>query len=173
MALHHLRDGDSAEEVAQECLHRVVAAVAQGKLRDPARLGGFARAIAHHVIVDVIRSRRRAASSESGITDVAVPAEDQLTLLVAAEDRARVHAALARLSPGDREILRASFFDGLSSQELAARLGEPGPRVRKRKERALARLRDALQAGPGHTPERGPTLSTTDWSTTAPKGMSR
>jgi RNA polymerase sigma-70 factor (ECF subfamily) len=174
MALHHLRDGDVAAEVAQECLQRVVASLAEGKLRDPARLGAFTRAIAHHVIVDVIRSRRRAPAGETDLARVPAPVEDQLLTLIAEEERDRVRAALATLSPLDREILRASFYEGLSPQDLAARLGEPGPRIRKRKERALARLRDALQAASGHNGRTVPTPTVpTSTATVSPTGTPR
>ena len=174
MALHHLRDGDVAAEVAQECLQRVVASLAEGKLRDPARLGAFARAIAHHVIVDVIRSRRRTPGGETELADVPAPAEDQLATLIVEEERDRVRAALATLSPLDREILRASFYEGLSPQDLAARLGEPGPRIRKRKERALTRLREALQTASGHNERSFPTpTARTSTPTVSPTGTSR
>jgi DNA-directed RNA polymerase specialized sigma24 family protein len=38
-------------------------------------------------------------------------------------------------------VLRLSFYEGLAPAEIAERLAEPAPRVRKRKARALDRLR--------------------------------
>lgn len=148
MALCALRDGDAADDVAQESLARVLQALREGRLRNPERLGAFARAIAHHVIVDTLRTRLRVTSL--GSSPELAGEEDALRTLVSAEQAARVRAALERLSAGDREILRLSFFEGLTPQELAHRLREPGARVRKRKERALERLRAVLVGAAGH-----------------------
>ena len=146
--MHDLRDADLAEEVAQESLTRLVQALREGRVQDPAHLGAFARAIARHVIVDTIRARQR--QSETGTTEEPVSEEDSLGALVSAEQAARVRAALEQLSPGDREILRLSFFEGLTPQQVAGRVGEPSPRVRKRKERALERLRKVYLERSGH-----------------------
>ena len=136
--MHDLRDSDLAEEVAQESLTRLVLALREGRLQNPAHLGAFTRAIARHVIVDMLRARQRLAAT--GPTAEPASDEDSLGAMVSAEQAARVHSALERLSAGDRQILRLSFFEGLTPQQVAERVGEPSPRVRKRKERALERL---------------------------------
>ena len=59
MGLYRLADPEAAEEAAQESLARVLAAVRQGRLEDPTRLGAFARSVAHHVIVEMQRARAR------------------------------------------------------------------------------------------------------------------
>jgi RNA polymerase sigma factor (sigma-70 family) len=155
MALHDLRDAELAEEVAQESMVRLVDALREGRLQDTARLGAFARSIARHVIVDTLRARRRI----TGIDSTPEPAtdEDSLGTLISAERATRVRGALERLSAGDREILRLSFFEGLTPQQLAERIGEPSPRVRKRKERALERLRKVFLEESGHGTEAAPT----------------
>jgi len=152
MALCALRDGDAADDVAQESLARVLQALREGRLRNPERLGAFARAIAHHVIVDTLRTRLRVTSL--GSSPELAGEEDALRTLVSAEQAARVRAALERLSAGDREILRLSFFEGLTPQELATRSGAPSARIRKRKERALERLRAVFLGSTRH--ETGP-----------------
>ena len=155
MALHDLRDPDLAEEVAQDTMVRLVQALREGRLQDPAHLGAFTRAIARHVIVDTLRGRQRlvaTATPEEPASD-----EDTLGALVSAEQATRVRAALAELSAGDRDILRLSFFEGLTPQQLAERTGEPSPRVRKRKERALERLRKVFLEESGHGMATGPT----------------
>ena len=155
MALHDLRDADLADEVAQDTMVRLVQALREGRLQDPASLGAFTRAIARHVIVDTLRARQRLAAT--GTSEEPASEEDSLGALVAAEQAARVRAALAQLSAGDREILRLSFFEGLTPQQLAERTGEPSPRVRKRKERALERLRTVFLGRSGHGTATGPT----------------
>ena len=148
MAMHDLRDPDLAEEVAQESLTRLVQALREGRLQDPAHLGAFTRAIARHVIVDVLRARQR--QSATATTEEPASEEDSLGALVSAEQATRVRAAMEQLSGGDRDILRLSFFEGLTPQQIAERTGEPPPRVRKRKERALERLRTAFLERSGH-----------------------
>jgi len=151
MALSALRDVDAAEEVAQESIARVVQAIGEGRLRDPQSLGAFTRAIARHVIVDALRTGQRVTAL--GPEHEPASEGDPLGSLVAGEQADRVTAALQCLSAGDRELLRLCFFEGLTPQELGARLGEPSPRIRKRKERALERLREAFFQGRGHAAE--------------------
>ena len=158
MAMHDLRDPDLAEEVAQDTMVRLVHALREGRLQDPAHLGAFTRAIARHVIVDTLRARQRLAAT--GTAEEPASEEDSLGALVSAEQAARVRAALEQLSAGDREILRLSFFEGLTPQELAERTGEPSPRVRKRKERALDRLRKVFLEASGHGTAARPTQLT-------------
>jgi len=156
MALSALRDGNAAEEVAQESIARVVQALRDGRLRHLASLGAFARAIAQHVIVDTRRSQGRLVPLAGDETGTAAPGCDALANLVSAEETARLTAGLETLSASDREILHLSFYEGLTPRELARRLGQPGARLRKRKQRALQRLRLLLQSR-GHESGRRPT----------------
>lgn len=157
MALSALRDLEAAEEVAQESLARVVLAIREGRPRDPHSLGAFARGIARHVIVDTLRARQR--ETTLGLEHERPAEGDPLATLLSAEQAARIRAALEQLSSGDRELLRLSFFEGMTPQEVAERLGEPSTRIRKRKERALARLREAFLQTGGHTGDSIPTQS--------------
>ncbi len=145
MALRALGDPEAAEEAVQETLVRALEALRDGRLSDPGKLGAFVRGIARHVITDIHRARQRTAPLRTAPgADPASTANDPLAALVTAEERERVRLALTQLSASDREILRLSFFEGLGPVDIAERLGEPALRVRKRKSRALSRLRQAL-----------------------------
>lgn len=157
MALQRLADVEAAEEVAQESLARLLAAVREGRLEHPAKLGAFARAIAYHVIVDTIRARSRHQPIATVDHRLAAAGPDPLSLLLSGEEKARVRAALVTLSSADRELLRLCFFDGLAPADLAGRLNQPADRIRKRKQRALERLRRALLGLPGHGTGPSPT----------------
>ena len=151
IALRRLGDISAAEEVAQETLTRTLQSVQEGRLEDRARLPAYVRAIAQHVIADTYRARSRAVSLEA-VPGQNFPDSKQNPLrdVLSEEDRRRVRDALAYLSPQDREILRLSYYEGLSAKEIASAHGEPAPRIWKRKSRALERLRAAyrsLQAG--------------------------
>lgn len=163
IALRSLSDAEAAEEVVQETLARGLEALENGRLNDSDNLGAYFRGICHHVIVDTIRARQRITSLDA-LPERAYgnPSSDALHTLISEEQKARVVRALKELSPRSRECLRLSFYEGLKPAEVAARLGEPGPRIRKRRSRALQRLREVFfeQAGSigGHKTEESSTL---------------
>ena len=163
IALRSLSDAEAAEEVVQETLARGLEALDNGRLIDPDKLGAYFRGICHHVIVDTIRARQRTTRLDA-MPERAYgnPSRDALHTLISEEQKARVVRALMELSPMSRECLRLSFYEGLKPAEVAARLGEPGPRVRKRRSRALQRLREVFfeQTGSigGHKTEESSTL---------------
>lgn len=144
MALRALGSTDAADEAVQETLARLVAVVREGRTV-PENIGAFACGIARHVIADAQRARNRPASVD--VEGIAHPGADPLLALVSREEKARVRQAMAGIPAGDREILRLAFYEGLPSRDIAERLGERGDRVRKRKQRALERLRRSFLAG--------------------------
>ena len=159
IALRALGDADAAQEVAQETIARALRAIVDGRLRDARAMGGFVRGIARHVIADEIRRRHRTVPLEPEFADPAGDA-DPLDALVHAEQAAAVRRAMRQLSPGDRRIIHLSFVDGLTPAAVAERLHEPAVRIRKRKSRALERLRAALlTTAAGHEVPASPTLS--------------
>ncbi len=145
VALRLLSDAEAAEEVVQETLARGLEALEDGRLNDSDKLGAYFRGICHHVIVDTIRARQRTTSLDAlPETTDGNPSSDALHTLISREQKERVVRALKELSPTSRECLRLIFYEGLKPAEVAARLGEPGPRIRKRRSRALQRLREVF-----------------------------
>jgi RNA polymerase sigma factor (sigma-70 family) len=65
------------------------------------------------------------------------------------ERAAHLNAALAQLPPEHREVLQLAIFQGLGWAAIAQRLGCSEAAAKKRRERALARLRVALQPAVG------------------------
>jgi RNA polymerase sigma-70 factor (ECF subfamily) len=150
MALHALGDPEAAEEAVQETLVRALEALRDGRPRDPKKLGAFVRGIARHVIADAHNARSRSAPLDAvPETERGTVNDDPLSALITEEERDRVRRALAQLSAADRDILHLSFFEGMTPVDIAERLGEPALRIRKRKSRALRRLRDAFARGAG------------------------
>lgn len=147
MALRALNDPDAAEEVAQESLARGLEAMEAGQFRDEGSVGAYFRGICRHVIVDRIRRESRLTSLNT-LPDqpdqAALP--DALHALISRERKEQVLRALSELPPQSLECLRLSFYEGLKPSEIARRLGEPGPRVRKRHQRALDKLREVFFA---------------------------
>ncbi|MFO0696445.1 MAG: sigma-70 family RNA polymerase sigma factor [Polyangiales bacterium] len=62
-------------------------------------------------------------------------------------DGARLGAALAALTEEQRAVLVLGYFEGLSSSEIAERLGIPLGTVKSRVHAAMARLREQLRSG--------------------------
>lgn len=94
--------------------------------------------------LDRLRSaqhRREVAVEEVSPTRPSVPAEDP-TL---APDRRAVRAALESLPEEQRIVIELSYFQGLSSSEIAERMGSPIGTVKSRTAAALGKLRTAMK----------------------------
>lgn len=98
------------------------------------------------------RRERLIAGDASTIVPGAVRAVDQgpgpRTQMVGVEAEARLDAALARLSPDDREAITLARVQGLSLQEVAERMGRTRNAVALLLSRALRKLKDEM-----HGPE--------------------
>lgn len=147
-AIRAFDDPREAEEVVQESLARALEAVRDGRAPGRDRLGGYVRGILRHVIADHWRRKADERGAVGG-GDVPDRRDSALEDLVSGEERARVRAALADLSDPDREILRLVYYDRLTSAEIARRSGEAEATVRKRKSRAMERLRRAFRRAEG------------------------
>jgi len=141
----------------QETLARAVVAIGKGRPHEPDKLPAFVAGIARHVITDMIRLRKRAVSLAIVPEGMNWSEGDALDCLISAADRAAIRSALNGLSPADRDLLRLCYYEGLTPLEVASRTGEPAERIRKRKSRALDRLREAINRG--HDAARAPTMN--------------
>ena len=120
---------------------------------DEARLwlyGVCRRVLANHDRGD-LRRNRLAARLRTALAEQAVPdPAGDVALTVS------VREAMARLRPGDRELLQLAAWEGLEPRELAVVLRIPARSARTRLSRARARLRTELGGdeppGPGHVP---------------------
>jgi RNA polymerase sigma-70 factor (ECF subfamily) len=97
-------------------------------------------------LIDRLRSRRRLAirapeAWDGAGLDVQRSAEDQVLLGIEYGD---LGAALNRLSPELRDVLRATALDGLTTAEAARLLRIPTGTVKTRLMRARAQLREQL-----------------------------
>jgi RNA polymerase sigma-70 factor (ECF subfamily) len=63
-------------------------------------------------------------------------------------DRAKIRRVLADLPKEQREVLLLGYFEGLSSSEIAGRLGIPIGTVKSRVAAALSSLRETLAISP-------------------------
>jgi len=93
--------------------------------------------------LDLRKSARVARRSDGGgddwVNEVPDPADRSLS-----PDRDRVRGVLARLPAEQRAVLLLGYFEGLSSSEIAEKLGIPIGTVKSRTAAALASLRAVL-----------------------------
>jgi RNA polymerase sigma factor (sigma-70 family) len=156
LALRAVGDQSAAEEIAQESLARAVAAAERGTLVRRGGTAAFVAGIARHVITDRLRLQGREAPL-SAADAVPTSEVDPLERLLAADEATQVRAALSALGSADRELLRLSYYEGRTPTEIASLTGEPSERIRKRKSRALERVREFLEAPLGHARRPVPT----------------
>ena len=106
--------------------------------------------VAHHKIIDVIRSRRRSEAisdpKEYETLDL-LPSEQVGTdeAVVRNLEAERVRRALERLPAAQQEVVTLAYFGGLSQSEISARLGQPLGTVKTRARLALQKLREELR----------------------------
>ncbi len=142
-ALRRLRDRALAEEVAQETLTVVLLALRDNRIEDEAKLPGFIFGVAKNLVCRATREQANRAQSDPN-HDADIPGawlEDPDAGLLLEEQRQQVRSALAELSVSDRDILYRAFTNGQPLEEIAGELGIPYASARKRKSRALERLR--------------------------------
>ena len=106
--------------------------------------------VAHHKIVDVIRSRRRAIVN----TDPAdyetldlLPAGGASTETLAEQslERERIMRALETIPEPQREVIMLAYFKGYSQSEMAEKLDQPLGTIKTRVRLAMQKLRTALE----------------------------
>ncbi|WP_406092597.1 RNA polymerase sigma factor [Streptomyces sp. NBC_01013] len=138
-------DTETVREVLQDTF--VTAWRSAGSHRG-AEAGGWLWVIAARRLVDAQRVRARtervaqAEHVDGAEWGAAVPsAEDRV---LAGLEYGDVGAALDRISPELREVLRATVIDGLTTREAARLLGIPEGTVKTRASRARRELRSAL-----------------------------
>jgi RNA polymerase sigma factor (sigma-70 family) len=146
-AARRLGDTAAAEDVAQETLRRVGEALRAARIEHPPALAAFVYQTARHVCMQLQRSKARelrALERVSGDHATRGHPGDALAALIAEERRTAVCNALGALDQADCEVLRLTYYDQLSADEIAARLRSTPGAVRVRKHRALRRLADRL-----------------------------
>jgi RNA polymerase sigma-70 factor (ECF subfamily) len=143
MAWARTRDSEVAADLAQETMLAVLQAVRNGKLVNPESLPGFVRGTAKNLINNHLRGMT--ANRQESVPLLPHPGLDPEELAGGAERMDRVRRALVELGPEDRLVLLLTLVEGLRPREIAVRMGLSSEVVRKRKSRAVARLREAIE----------------------------
>ena len=104
-------------------------------------------AVARNRAIDRVRSRNlRQSQPLEAAADVADPAAPAWTLLQTADETRRLAACLDALDPKQAGAIRTAFFDGVTYEALAERIGAPLGTVKSWIRRGLAGLRACLES---------------------------
>ncbi|MFF6995075.1 RNA polymerase sigma factor [Streptomyces sp. NPDC008313] len=131
-------DPEQVREVLQDTFVTVWRSASSHRGADA---GGWLWTIAARRLVDARRTQERTDRVEYAAPVPAPSAEERV---LAGLEYGDVGAALNRISPELREVLRATVVDGLTTRETARLLGIPEGTVKTRAMRARAELRTAL-----------------------------
>jgi RNA polymerase sigma-70 factor (ECF subfamily) len=147
LALAMLRNAEDAEEVVCETYAQAWETAASF---DPRRgsVMGWLLMMCRSRAIDLLR-KRRARGESLDITgfdqaDESRPEPDELLSLL--QRSSQVRAALSDLTPERRQLVSLAFLRDLTHQEIADFTGMPLGTVKSHLRRALAQLRDSLEA---------------------------
>lgn len=132
------------EDLAQETFLNAWRGLPQ--LRDPARFVPWLVRIARRVISDWRRAAAKRRDENRRVADAPANAGAPEAAIAAAEEQARMLAALRRIPEPYRIALTMHFLEDLTPAQIANRLGEPDGTIRNRIFRGLQKLESALRA---------------------------
>ena len=144
--LRVVRDRSQAEEVTQEVFVELwrIAPRFDG---EKGTVKAWASTVAHRRAVDRVRSEQSARDRLDNESQKRVAETDVVVESVEASfDQARVHRALAQLTPAQREAVELAYFGALTYREVAALLGVAEGTIKSRIRDGMIRLRDELGA---------------------------
>jgi RNA polymerase sigma-70 factor (ECF subfamily) len=141
--LRHLRDGGAADDLAQQVMLVVIERLRGGAVRDPEQIASFVLGTSRMVAIGLRRTelRREHIRDRFESREPAVVGIDE-----AAMDGARLRPCLAAVKERERTILLLTFYAEKGAGEIAAALGMTPGAVRVSRHRALASMRECLEA---------------------------
>jgi RNA polymerase sigma-70 factor (ECF subfamily) len=133
---------EAARDVVQEAWLSIVRGLR--RLQDPASFRSWAYRIVHRKAVDRLRGvrRRRVLRQRLSVEPVAEVQEPDLD---GAEALPRLRAAMTRLAPERRAMLRMFYSDGMTTREIAASLEIPEGTVKTRLFHTRKQLKSLLE----------------------------
>lgn len=149
LAMYMLKQEALAEEVTQDIFLNIWLKASSYK-SDRGAPRAWIMSVAHHKIVDVIRSRRRTLTVTDPslyetldlIPSSEIPVDEQVVRNL---ERERILKALSTLPEPQRQVIMLAYFGGYSQSEMAEMLQQPLGTVKTRVRLAMQKLRGVLE----------------------------
>ena len=141
--LKHLSDRGAADDLAQQVMLVVITRLRAGEVRDPDQIGSFVLGTSRMMAAGQRRGERRRAALHARFDarDELVDGGHDVAL-----DSDRIAPCLAAIRERERTILLLTFYAEKSTNEIADALGTTAGAVRVGRHRALASMRDCIEA---------------------------
>src|SRR5690242_11503399 len=114
---------DSVEDLQQETLMRVLAALQAKGIRHPERLGGFVNAVCRNTLLELRRTAGRYVELDDSMHELPDTGLNPDAILLETEAAMLVRRVLSRLSPRSQKLLRSLLIEQKSKAEICEELG--------------------------------------------------
>ena len=144
VVLRILRRADLADEVMQEAYLKIWNSAGQF---DPALASPITWmvTIARNRAIDLARKKRDVSVEEAPeVLELAAESVDPLTARERSEELRRLLNCLGRLDPDERRLMLLAYYNGLSREQLAAKLGRPVNTIKTWLRRSILAVRECL-----------------------------
>lgn len=141
--LRHLGDDMAADDLAQQVMLIAIERLRAGAIRNPDEIGSFILGTSRMVALGLRRTARRRESLHrqvDGREPLAMPRDERLL------DADRIRPCLGALRERERTILLLTFYADCPGPEIADRMRMSAGAVRVARHRAVAAMRDCLEA---------------------------
>lgn len=138
--IRHLGTEEAALDLIQDVVLKVLVAIREGRLKNAESLASFVLGTCRHVVWDARRAERKQRALAVGAAQLSEPVvspPDPIELV-------RLMGCLHHLPERDSLVVRMSFAEDRTSEEIGRRLGISAGNVRVIRHRALARLAECL-----------------------------
>ncbi len=143
MARIRLGDEQGAYDLAQEAVFGALQGIREGRLHCNEQIGSYVYGTARNLI----NNRFRGGDPRPiGLPEHLAGGDPPDMVVLELERQELVRQALEGFNPVDRAILGMTLLEGMKPGEIAARLGMKPEVIRKRKSRAVKKVRAVIQS---------------------------
>ena len=146
---YRLQSDQEVEDLRQEVFLRVLCALRGGSgVQQPERLGAFVYAVCNNVVLEHLRTKRRADQFTDDMPEPPQPNVDLERDMVSEQSVRHVRALISELPDKDQRILRAVFLEERDKDAVCREFGVGRDYLRVLLHRAKNRLSKLMKDGP-------------------------
>jgi RNA polymerase sigma-70 factor, ECF subfamily len=145
---YRLQSDQEVDDLRQEVFLRVLTTLRAGSgLQQPERLGAFVYAVCNNVVLEHLRTKRRADQFSDDMPEPHQPNADLEGDMVSEQSLRQVRALISELPVKDRSILRAVFLEERDKDDVCREFGVGRDYLRVLLHRAKNRLGKLVKEG--------------------------